>query len=128
MHAIPFHCTLRQKELPPPCCAELRDAGGQQEGGCQSREIQLHTTLNLSTQVVQRSKDLTEQFCALESNTQLKPAFLVHGKREATATWQLSGQATGLVVLCSCVFRTLGRCAIDSKSADTENHESQPPV
>lgn len=90
MRAMPFHRTPRQTELPPPCCAELGDAGGQQEGGCQSRETLQHTAINLATQVVQRSKELTEQFRALESNTQLKPAFL-HWRvgREATATWQL---------------------------------------
>lgn len=74
----------RQTELPPSCWAELGDAG-QQEGRCQSREIHLHTIINLATWVVQRSKDLIEQFCALDSNPQLRPALLrcyVEGERQ----------------------------------------------
>lgn len=68
-----------------------------QEGQCQSREIHLHTVITLATQVVQRDKDLLQQFCAFESNTiQFCLSALGCGKSEAAATWQLSGQATGL--------------------------------
>lgn len=58
MHTIPFHCALKQTKLPPPRWAELGD-GDQQEGGCQSRGIHLHTIIKLATQLVQRSKELT---------------------------------------------------------------------
>lgn len=114
----------RQTELPPSCWAELRDAGGQQEGRCQSREIHLHTYSGGS----EKQRSHWTILC-----TWLKPTIeaclsaLVCGRREATANWQLSGQATGLVVLCSCVFRTPGRCAIPAslQMRRTMNHNCQ---